>query len=87
VLVAGAFGAGFIDWSAPAGQAGEPARSGTCAARRSRARAGFNLLVSPTSERASQAAYRALMATGRSHPAWRTRLEESARRIRTLKTR
>ena len=51
------------------------------------ARAGVDLLVYPTSERASEAAYRALLAAGRSHPAWRTRLMESARRIRTLKTR
>ena len=51
------------------------------------ARAGVDLLVYPTSERASEAAYRALLSAGRSHPAWRTWLMESARRIRTLKTR
>ena len=49
------------------------------------ARAGVDLLVYPTTEAASRAAYRALLAAARAHPSWRTRLKESARRIRALK--
>jgi beta-N-acetylhexosaminidase len=49
------------------------------------ARAGVDLLVYPTTEAASDAAYRALLAAARAHPSWRRGLEASARRIRALK--
>jgi beta-N-acetylhexosaminidase len=49
------------------------------------ARAGVDLLVYPTTEAASSAAYRALLAAARAHPSWQRGLEESARRIRGLK--
>jgi len=46
------------------------------------ARAGVDLLLYPTTERASEQAYRSLLAAARAHPAWVT---TSARRIRALK--
>jgi beta-N-acetylhexosaminidase len=49
------------------------------------ARAGVDLLVYPTTEAASGAAYRALLAAARAHPSWRRGLQESAQRIRALK--
>ena len=47
--------------------------------------AGVDLLVYPTTEAASEQAYRALVAAARAHPAWRRELTASARRIRQLK--
>jgi len=49
------------------------------------ARAGVDLLVYPTTEAASSAAYRALLAQARAHPSWRRELHDSAQRIRALK--
>jgi beta-N-acetylhexosaminidase len=50
------------------------------------ARAGVDLLVYPTDEAASAAAFRALLSAARSRPALRRRIAESAQRIRSLKT-